>query len=75
MTWGLTPLGDMGPDPFGDMGSDPFGDMGPDPFGDMGPDPFVRISYGLRPSSQNATALAAATLSESTPWYIGILTV
>ena len=67
MTWGLTPLVTWG--------LTPLGDMGPDPFGDMGPDPFVWISYGLRPSSQNATALAAATLSESTPWYIGILTV
>ena len=27
------------------------------------------------PSCQNATALAAATLSESTPWDMGILTV
>ena len=27
------------------------------------------------PNSQNATALAAATFRESTPWDIGILTV
>ena len=26
-------------------------------------------------SSQNATALAAATFSESTPWYMGIITL
>ena len=26
-------------------------------------------------SSQNATALAAATFRESTPWYMGIFTV
>lgn len=26
-------------------------------------------------SSQNATALAAATFSESTPWYMGIMTL
>ena len=29
----------------------------------------------LLPSSQNATALAAATFRESTPWDIGILIV
>ena len=29
----------------------------------------------LCPSSQNATALAAATFNESTPWDIGIFTV
>lgn len=29
----------------------------------------------LRPSCQNATALALATFKESTSWYIGIITV
>ena len=33
------------------------------------------LSYLLRPSSQNATALAAATFKESTPCDIGIITV
>ena len=31
--------------------------------------------YFLARSSQNATALAAATFRESTPWYMGIFTV
>ena len=42
---------------------------------------FVRSKYSLKKiyflflSSQNATALAAATLRESTPWNMGIMTV
>ena len=39
---------------------------------DAGFRPFL---FCYRPSCQNATALAAATLSESTPWDMGILTV
>lgn len=35
----------------------------------------VLSCYSFFPSSQNATALAAATLRESTPWVMGILTV
>lgn len=34
----------------------------------------LSIDYLAR-SSQNATALAAATFRESTPWYMGIFTV
>ena len=34
----------------------------------------TRFFYRLR-SSQKATALAAATFRESTPWYMGIFTV
>ena len=37
------------------------------------PDFYARIQ--LLPSWKNATALAAATLRESTPWVMGILTV
>ena len=33
------------------------------------------LSFYLLPNTQNATALAAATLSESTPCPMGILTV
>ena len=34
----------------------------------------ARVCYLAR-SSQKATALAAATFRESTPWYMGIFTV
>lgn len=33
------------------------------------------MDQGLRPSAQKATALAAATFSESTPWDMGMQTV
>ena len=36
----------------------------------------IRTAFSLYfPSSQNATALAAATFRESTPWAMGIFTV
>lgn len=34
-----------------------------------------RLNYFLEPSCQKATALAAATFKESTPWDMGIRTV
>lgn len=36
---------------------------------------FVLLAIYFLLSSQNATALAAATFRESTPWYMGIFTV
>ena len=36
---------------------------------------FLSSACGLLPSSQNATALAAATFRESTPWFMGMYTV
>ena len=36
---------------------------------------FWQENHSLAPSSQKATALAAATLRESTPWDMGMRTV